>query len=314
MKAKNGEIRRVVLKWLDSYRNKKTGIAARNVVAAGIVVLDKLCQKTLLAEEDAFTSRGELKGARSGLDKVLERHGIPATYLKEATGRQAATYARILLQKLEYGKRLRGDANNQERQERLQEAIEIMRAEAFQWLQRQPLKIDCNRQSSPAVWVNTILKKAQGRSGGKVEQHLVGAKLQERYLTKILVPNFPGHAGDLQTKRSGDFDVGRISYHVTANPTRDHLRKCKDNAASNRIPVLIVPGNKVADARFYARDEGVEDRVTVLSLEDFIAQNVIEISSERDNDLFETMTSIINEYNRRIQEIETDPSLKIDVQ
>jgi hypothetical protein len=314
MKAKTGEIRAIVLEWLSSYRNEKTGIAARNVVAAGLVVLDKLCQKTLLTEEDAFTSRGELKGARSGLDKVLERHGIPATYLKEATGRQAATYGRTLLRKLEYGKRIPGGTNDQERQKRLREAIDIMRTEAFKFLQRQPLKIDCDRHSSPAAWVNAILKKAQGRSGGKVEQHLVGAKLQERYLKKILVPNFPGHAGDLQTKRSGDFDVGRVSYHVTAHPTRDHLRKCKDNAASNRFPVLIVPENKVTDARFYARDEGIESRVTILSLEDFIAHNVIEMSSERDNDLFETMRAIINEYNRRVQEIETDPSLKIDVQ
>jgi hypothetical protein len=174
---------------------------------------------------------------------------------------------------------------------------------------RQSIRVFCDPQLSPRIWVDTILRKICKR-----EHYLVGAALQQRYLKKILVPNFPGHAGDLQTKRSGDFDVGRVSYHVTAHPTRDHLRKCKDNAASNRFPVLIVPENKVTDARFYARDEGIESRVTILSLEDFIAHNVIEMSSERDNDLFETMRAIINEYNRRVQEIETDPSLKIDVQ
>src|SRR5271165_5804163 len=41
------------------------------------------------------------------------------------------------------------------------------------WLARQPLKINCDRQSSPLTWVSDILTKARGRSGGKVEQHLV---------------------------------------------------------------------------------------------------------------------------------------------
>ena len=174
---------------------------------------------------------------------------------------------------------------------------------------KKSLNVFCDPRCSPQVWIAAILERIYNR-----EHYLVAAMLQERYLKGLVVPNFPNHGGDVKTKRAGDFDIGRVSYHVTVNPTRDHLRKCKDNAASNRIPVLIVPANKVVDARFYARDEGIETRVTVLSLEDFIAQNVIEMSSERDNDLFATMTSIIHEYNRRVQEIETDPSLKIEVQ
>jgi hypothetical protein len=44
-----------------------------------------------------------------------------------------------------------------------------------------------------------------------------------------------------------------------------------------------------------------------------VAQNAIEISSERETGVFETMKSIINEYNRRVAEIEKDNSLMIDV-
>lgn len=307
--AKEAAVKEIVENWLKRYRNPKTGIAARNVVAAGIVALDKLFERDVVSEEDAFTSRGELKGARSGLEKVLQRHGVPANYLREATGRQAATYGRTLLESLEYGRRV----PERHRKEQLHEAVDILRAEAVRWLQRQPLKVSCNRGSSPIIWIDSILKKAQGRSGGLVEQHLVGAKLQERFQGKLSVPNYRGHAGDLQTKRSGDFDVGPISYHVTANPNREHLRKCRENMNANRIPVLLVPAAKLVDAGFYAKDEGIQDGVTILSLESFLAQNVIEISSERNSEFLETLKAIIDEYNRRIKD-ESDPSLTIEIQ
>lgn len=308
---KNADLKTAVENGLKPYRNPKTNIAARNVVAAGVVVLDKLCENGALTKEDAFTARGELKGARSGLKKVLERHGIPSTYLREATGRQAATYGLTLLDKLSYGKQL--PRSVEERKDQLRGAMDVLKNEARRWLQRQPLKVNCDPRSSPLVWVDAILKKAQGRSGGLVEQHLVGAKLQERLQSKVTVPSYRGHAGDLQTKRSGDFDLGRISFHVTVNPNRDHLKKCQENLSANRIPVLLVPAAKVADARFYARDEGIQQSVTVLSLEDFIAQNIIEMSSETNKEFLETLKAIINEYNRRIED-ESDPSLTIDLQ
>lgn len=310
--AEQSNITEIVEGWLASYRDKKKGVAARNVVAAGIVVLDRLLEGVPLKEGDAFTPRGELKGARSGLKRVLTRHGIPETYLKEATGRQAATYARTLLEKLEWGKRM--STIKRIRKKDLKSGIGVLVKEATAWLRRDPLKISCDRQCSPKIWVNTILKKAEGRSGGRVEQHLVGAKLQERYAKRVDVPKHPGHAADVQTRRSGDFDLGKVSYHVTSNPTRDHLQKCKDNAAANRIPVLIVPADKIERARVYADDEGVASRVTILSVEDFVAQNAIEISSEQEVAVFDIMKAIIDEYNRRVLEVEKDNSLTIEIQ
>jgi hypothetical protein len=37
-----------------------------------------------------------------------------------------------------------------------------------------PIKLQCDRQQSPAAWVDSILSGAEMRSGGVVEQHLVG--------------------------------------------------------------------------------------------------------------------------------------------
>lgn len=145
-----------------------------------------------------------------------------------------------------------------------------------------------------------------------MEQHLVGAKLQERHPGKK-VENYPGHAGDVQTKRSGDFEIDSIVYHVTGTPGKDVVKKCKENATRNLHPVLVVPREQVGRATFLAGEEGIEERVTILAIEDFIGQNIIELSVEQGKDFFSTMKAIIVEYNRRIQEVETDIALKIDL-
>jgi len=162
------------------------------------------------------------------------------------------------------------------------------------------------------IWISSILEKAQGKSGGKVEQHLVGAKLKERH-PKVAVPNHPGHAGDLQTKRSGDFPLEFVSYHVTATDGKEAIPRCKDNLESGVHPVLLVPRRHLEKARIRAEVAGVAERTSILAIEDFITQNIIELSTERKEDFFTTLRTIIAEYNRRLEEVETDMSLKIEI-
>jgi hypothetical protein len=72
--------------------------------------------------------------------------------------------------------------------------------------------------------------------------------------------------------------------------------------------------HKVGKGRTIAELERVENELTILALEDFIAQNVIEISVQRQTDFLTTLKDIIDEYNRRIKEAETDASLEIELQ
>ena len=136
--------------------------------------------------------------------------------------------------------------------------------------------------------------------------------MQTRHPDRKL-PSHPGHAGDLQTGRAGDFDVESISYHVTANPGREVIEKCESNVAMNRHPIVVVPAERVQKAKTLAEIEGIGDRVTILALEDFVAQNVIEISTQAGRDFYGTLREIIEEYNRRIEESETDMALKIEL-
>ncbi len=299
----------VVRGWLDSCRRNKK--ISRNTIAVGLVILDKLTLKSPLPQADIFSGGGELKGSRSGLPEVLVKYGVPKKFLREVTTRQANTDARILIEKLDFGKLFLGESEEIRKKELLK-AISILTAEADKWLRRQPIKISCDRQSSPSAWVCSILEKAKGKSGGIVEQHLIGAKLQKRHPLKS-VQNLPSHAGDAQTKRSGDFTLGSVSYHVTATDGKEAVDRCKQNLESGIHPVLLVPRRFLEKATLRTEVAGIQDRVSVLSIEDFVTQNVIEMSTEQGQDFFAVLEGIVTEYNSRLEEVETDMSLKIEL-
>jgi len=299
---------RTVRSWLRSCeRNNKI---SRNTIAVGLVVLDRLTRSSPLKKEDLFSKGGELKGSRSGLPSLLESYGIPSKFLKEATTRQAHQDAQTLAEKLSYGRQLSRTAES--RHQELSEAVSLLVGEAKKWLAKQPIRVNCDRHSSPSSWISSILDKARGRSGGVVEQHLVGAKLQKRHPGRTVL-NQPSHAGDRQTGRSGDFPLESVSYHVTATDAKEAVQRCADNVQSGTYPVLLVPKEFLERARVRAELAGIADRVTILSIEDFITQNVIEISTEQKADFFSVLREIIDEYNRRLEEVETDMSLKIEL-
>ena len=295
--------------WLFSCtRNKKI---SRNTVAMGIVILDKLCETRLLRREDVVSPGGEISGARAGLPKILAKHGIPEKFLKEITTRQAYQDGQHLFEQLGYGKVL-STFNDAKRKQQLDAGLEKLRNLALAWLNRQHIQLACGRQCSPSTWIAAILDEAKGKSGGKVEQHLVGAKLEKRH-PDITIPNHPGHAGDVQTGRAGDFIVGTTCFHVTAAPTSAVVFKCAANIQSGLHPVLLVPQGQVAKSRHLAEDKSLADNITIIAIEDFLASNIIELSKGRQSDFLNTLQGIIETYNRRLAEVETDMSLKIEV-
>jgi hypothetical protein len=180
------------------------------------------------------------------------------------------------------------------------------------WLAGTPLKPQCDRQQSPATWIDSILVAAELRSFGVVEWHLVGATLQRRH-PEIAIPNNPGHAGDAQTGRSGDFPLKDISYHVTATDGKEATERCQQNIEAGMHAVLLVPRRHLEKARTRADVIGILPRVSILAIEDFITQNIIEMSTSQQQDFFSTLKAIIDEYNRRLELVETDMSLKIEL-
>lgn len=303
------EIHQIFNRWLEScIRNRKI---SRNTVAMGIVVLDRLQRECPVSREEVISQGGEVSGARSGLGAILESYEIPKNYLKEITTRQGHQDGQRLFTDLEWGKKF-SFLSNQQRKTLINELIEKLRNYANDWLKRQNLKLDIDRRQAPSTWMNIILENAKGRSGGIVEQQLIGAKLERRF-KEISIANYPAHAGDKQTERVGDFSISKMVYHITAAPSRQVLQKCSDNLKAGLHPILLIPRNQENKTRILAQDEGIDQSLSIITIEDFIAVNIIELATEEKKDFFSILKEIIDIYNRRLQEVETDLSLLIEV-
>lgn len=296
-------------KWLDSCVRR--GRIARNTIAVGMVVLDHLRQKCPVRQDEVMSEGGELRGARAGLGSIFAKYGIPRNFLKEATTRQAHQDARRLFELLRWGEAFEG-LNNNERDRILITCIETLTDKAREWLSRPNLKLDMNRLDSPTAWIHLILEKSRGFSGGVLEQHLVGAKLQKRH-EHCVIPNHPAHAADVQTQRPGDYTIHNVVYHVTAAPSQAVMEKCEANIRTGKLPVLLVPQDKKAAAEAFADLAHIDNRIVVISIEDFIAVNIIEMSVGAKKDFFQILKEIIEIYNKRLSEAETDMSLRIEI-
>jgi hypothetical protein len=303
------DVARVVTDWLESCRRKKK--ISRNTYAVGLVVLDRLRATCPLDPQDAVSIGGEIKGARSALPATLEKYEIPRTYLKETTTRQSSHDGIRLFEALEYGRALAGlPADARDRV--LREGIGVLTEGINAWFLRQHLKVQCARTNSPAAWIGSIIAQAKGKSGGVVEQHLVGAKLAERF-SGTEVQNHPGHAGDLQTNRQGDFVVGSTVYHVTAAPGEAVIDKCRANVDQGYHPCLVVPSSSVVAARQLASNRDVDEQITIIAIEDFLALNIMEMAEGEQPRFLEILGRIVETYNRRLAEVETDMSLRIEI-
>ncbi|MHB0989368.1 MAG: DUF4928 family protein [Bellilinea sp.] len=296
-------------KWLNScVRGKRI---SRNTIAVGIVVIDHLRVQGPVSKNGVLSNGGEIKGARSGLGNILEKYHIPKEYLKEITTRQAHQDGQRLFEIFKWGEPIRR-LTFEERDKLLGNLGIKLAQSALDWMQKQNLKLEIDRGQDPTSWIHLIIENAKARSGGVVEQHLIGAKLERRF-KNIIVPNHPAHAADVQTSRDGDFVVSRYIYHVTASPGRSVIQKCVANLRAGKSPILLVPSEKVNKAKALSEDEGVLEKFTIISIEDFIALNIIELAIEENKENFAILKEIVDVYNRRLTKVETDLSLIIDV-
>lgn len=295
--------------WLRSCT--RTGKVARNTVSIGIVVLDHLKRKCPVDEDKVLSHGGEVKNARSGLGNILESYQVPHSYLKEVTTRQGHQDGQKLFELFEWGRKFEG-LGDKARERILLNLISHLTQYATKWLKRQSLKMNIDRRLAPTAWIHMIVNNAKERSGGVVEQHLIGAKLERRF-KEMRVTNHPAYAGDQQTSRMGDFAIAGIVYHVTANPTRNVIQKCNENIRAGQNPLLLIPFEQENKARVLAQEEGIESELIIVSIESFIALNIVELAADESKDFFSILKEIVDIYNRRLTEVETDLSLQIEV-
>ncbi len=202
--------------------------------------------------------------------------------------------------------------------------LDLAAAEKY-WVERtlsyfdaQPFTFKLDPARSLRACVRDLLAQAIERQrevsgtmyAGAVMQHLVGAKLD--HITDGAVKHHGVAVADAPSSRSGDFLLGDVAVHVTTAPGEALIRKCVANLGSGLRPLIITTEDGVGGAKALAKQVGVDDRLDVIEIEQFIATNVYEWSVFQKDNRPTAVRDIIDRYNRIISECETDPSLRIE--
>lgn len=301
--------------WYDTLKKvPQNNGPAKGTIAASLVVLESLKKNYILDINCHTASSGtQIKGASGQAVKLLLAiFGETRPFVSEGgrTNRGLKSEIESLLQMLQ-GLRL-DLISSEERTEALQQMQHFLVARIQDFHNRERVKFSFDSMQSTWSTVQTILEAARkDGKAGPVAQHLVGAKLELRF-PESTIQNESYTTADVQTGRSGDFLVGDTVIHVTVAPMPSVYEKCNGNIKSGYRVYLLVSDNRLAAARQNALDI-CGSRVAVESIESFVSQNIEELGLFGRSTIQNRLATLLQAYNRRVNEVEMDKSLLIDV-
>lgn len=177
---------------------------------------------------------------------------------------------------------------------------------------RQRIKFAYEMKKTTRQCVKDILTAARQTSKeGPVAQYLIGAKLQLRFPDKK-IENKSYSTADEQQHRPGDFFVGTTAFHVTIAPMPAVFEKCQRNSENGLRPFLLVPERLLQGARQNA-DLKPSIPIEVEAVESFLAQNIFELSEFSSDLLPAQFRRLLEIYNRRVNAVEIDKSMLIEI-
>ena len=147
---------------------------------------------------------------------------------------------------------------------------------------------------------------------GAVLQHLVGAKL-DCALKSVKVEHRSFSTADAPGDRAGDFSIGDVAIHVTTTPGEAVIERCRENLNGGYKAVLVTTNKRVALAEGLAENAGLTERVDIFEIEQFVALNLYEWSAFEAAGRRLAIDDLVRRYNEIVEEVETDPSLKIEI-
>ncbi len=305
----------ILERWYEELPTER-GFKVRGAIAAALQVLEKLKTNYSLDTRRHLTERkGQVSGiSGSSLIKILGSFNEYRVFVKEGgrTNRGAIGYVDSLLNAMKTA-RLEdvGPAGRNEIIERLQLFL-VDRVREYHGQQRIKFEFD----PSKTGWQNIadlLAKARETQKDGPIAQYLVGAKLALRF-PHIEIGNESYSTADDQLDRPGDFHVGDTAFHVTVTPMSGVYDRCRRNIQQGYRVYLLV-----SDRRFQGTKETISDsdilkgRVVVESIETFISQNLEEMSLFKADQLTVGFRSLLEKYNDRVDLIETDKSLMIEI-
>lgn len=294
---------------------RKPSEASRTAVCVVLLLCRRIREKYPLEEKDLDTGGGQVPGlSGANVQRILKDHGIEKKYssMGGRTTRSSTPIAKALIEKLDKHAHLRS-LPDEERIEVAGAIEDWLVDEVRAYFARKKLEVEIDLSKPGPVIVEDVLRASyEKKIGGPVAQHLVGAKLARRLPGKA-IENYPATAPDEQLKREADFLVENAAFHVSVAPTSDHLQRCAENLVQGRQPYMIVPAAQVAKARAFAEDKKIEGRVAIVAIETFVGQNIDEMGEFHRGKVKPEMAAVLNEYNRRVAEVETDQSIQISI-
>lgn len=301
---------------LDEYRNRK-GIRGKGQLAS-LIYASRLARRTGLPFnlEGGITTdgRGQVKGlGKDAVQQILAEYGITRT-LAEEGGRTS----RGSLGNIEDYLQFLNDLNQSE-------TVDLTAVEAW-WVEQaksffnaKPFTLRFESGKALRTVVRDLLAQAKKRQDdgagtmfvGAMLQHLIGAKL-ELALPSENIEHHGFSVADAPGGRSGDFEIGNASIHVTTAPGEAVMRKCEANIHAGRHPIVITLRDTLVAADVFADARGIGDKVEVLDAEQFIVANLHELGGFKSIERRIKVESLVDRYNEIVAAKETDPSLRIN--
>lgn len=258
---------------------------------------------------------GQVLGLGKGaVQTILKRSGVPRVLASEG------------------GRTSRGSLNNmREYVAFLNElnrkgTVDLDAVEAF-WVGRvreffagKPFKIKLDASRSLRTVVRDVISQAEERQkdspgvyyGGAVLQHLVGAKL-DCALGRGHFDHNSFSTADAPSGRNGDFFLGDVAIHVTTSPGEAVIERCRENINSGYRPIVVTLQRGLTVAEGLANNIGLADRIDIFEIEQFVALNLYELAKFAAEGRRTAVNDLVGRYNEIVDEVETDPSLKIEL-
>lgn len=251
---------------------------------------------------------------KSAVQKILADHGITRVLAEEAGRTSRGTISLMeayvaLLNELEKETALDLD---------LVEAWWIEKVHAHFAKKGPKFKFDhalSLRSNIDGLLSQARLLQASGNGAtyvGAMLQHLVGAKL-DLVLGQGTVEHHGANVADGPTSRPGDFLIDKVSIHVTMAPSEALIRKCQMNLDNGLKPVIITLSERLELADGLLINAGLERRVDVLDVLQFLTANIYEHSLFKISASREVLAKLLIRYNELVQMYETDPGLLVDM-
>lgn len=295
--------------------NKDRKFSRKGPLCVALVVTQHARKGLPLNPDSLLTEAGgQVLGLGKGaVQAVLNRHGITRVLAAEGgrTSRGSISNMR------EYVAFLNGLAAASEIDLDAIETFWIERAHEF--FSAKPFKIRLDASRSLRTLVRDMVVQAEERQrntpgmqyAGAVLQHLVGAKLD----CALGIGNFEHNSfstSDAQSGRNGDFFIGDVAIHVTTAPGEAVISRCSDNIDDGYRPIIVTTARGVTVAEGLAENAGLGEHIDIFEVEQFVALNLYELGKFAAEGRRMAVGDVVTRYNTIVEEVETDPSLKIE--